>query len=251
MPDQQLNPLGKREGSKAQNNRIDHQTPSQHTCKHPGAFELVHECVRECSHIYTKAQTLFHPSSCVCLARPPEAPGKHWTVIPCFSAGFSLRGEKIITPQAQNKQDFSLVCRFCFMVCKIHSAWNQTSTNKEAYEPLKCKISSSSQSNDNLIYTDFIRLIFISQHRQTDMRTDRHAEDQLSGFTKRQKNKSGPRFPSNRQHKLNHADSVLSTHWRANWRLCAPHSKLNNLLSPRNYMCILLIYFAIYLLWKT
>lgn len=58
----------------------------------------------------------------------------------------------------------------------------------------------------------------------------------------RGKNKSGPCFLSKRQRKLNHADSFSSTNWRANWRLCALRDKLNHLLSPRNYMCILLIY---------
>lgn len=58
----------------------------------------------------------------------------------------------------------------------------------------------------------------------------------------RGKSKSGPCFLSKRQHKLNHADSFSSTNWRANWRLCALRDKLNHLLSPRNYMCILLIY---------
>lgn len=148
------------------------------------------------------------------------------------------------------------------MVCKICSVWN-IKCKKSFYpfkenEKLNVKLQYSvcgrfvsfilsiTVKLQNLIYSEFLQLIFFFfQQRQTDMQGISCLDAQ------RGKNKSGPCFLSKRQHKLNHADSVSSTNWTANWHLCAPHNKLSNLLSPRNYMCILLICFAIYVLWKT
>lgn len=103
----QLNsPRGNRgafKGSKQQNRPSNTIAVQKHTAAHACTHQVllnlctVCTCTRAHSGIISSI-----PSSGVCFARPPEASGKHWTVIPSFSALFSLQGGKIITLQAQN-----------------------------------------------------------------------------------------------------------------------------------------------------
>lgn len=124
------------------------------------------------------------------------------------------------------------------------AAWNQISNNP--FYPVrgqrKPRHHVNNVSHDGLPSTcGYFSTCFL-RRKQTDMTAGRDAGDQLSACT----NKSGPRFLSKRQQKLNHADSVLTTNWRANWRLCAPHTKLRKPMTARNNVYTLLICFAKY-----
>lgn len=69
-------------------------TAAHASCAHAGIQVHLNWCM--CMHVPVHS---IHPSYCVCFC-PPEASGKHWTVIP------SLQREerRIITPQAQNNR---------------------------------------------------------------------------------------------------------------------------------------------------
>lgn len=76
-----------------------HTYTAAHACTHQVLLNLCTVCTCTRAHSGINSSIL---SSGVCFARPPEASGKHWTVIPSFCALFSLQGGKIITLQAQN-----------------------------------------------------------------------------------------------------------------------------------------------------
>lgn len=107
-------------------------------------------------------------------------------------------------------------------------------TIKEKWTRTICKFCPVTIQWQSLILTDFLQLIFTYSRQQTGWLAD------MQGIScwdaQRSKNKSGPCFLSKRQRKLNHADSVSSTNWRANRHLCAPHNKLNKLLSPGDHI---------------
>lgn len=120
-----------KELSKAQNNRTNHQTPSQHknTVGHACTPASLQQCVRDYTRKYTKART---HSNTVCYILLSVFCSSTWGIRKTlnsdslFSTIFSLHGEKTITLRAQTNRRGNKT--FLLPTMK------QTSTRKESFK---------------------------------------------------------------------------------------------------------------------
>ncbi len=133
---------GKRELSKAQNNRADHQTPSQHENTHIQLHACTHASLQVCMRVYVTVHTytqefktkhhFIHPPVYVFVHLRPE----QWFPVSLHSLVYR---ERKLSPCRHKitgvETRFFLVFRLCFMVCKIFSVWNIKC--KKSFSPFK------------------------------------------------------------------------------------------------------------------